>query len=513
MTELHDHRRSPDEERLRAALQACDIGTYSWDVHSDTFEFDEGVERLFGFAPGEGSSLEAYIARIHDDDRVAWLETLEQCAVQGRDFEREYRVVDPHGRVRWLLDKGTWLRNGGTPTSLTGAVVDLTEQKRHERALQQADRRKDEFLAMLGHELRNPLAALRTALDLVRLSSGGMLDGPHAVMDRQVGILTRLVDDLLDVSRITRGRVALRKESLDLSRVVMAAVDASAALIERRRHHLTTVLPKRPLFVVGDAVRLEQVVTNLLTNAAKYTEPGGSIRVSLEQRGAVVELRVRDTGVGLDSEMLEEGFELFRQDERDLARSQGGLGLGLTIVRSIVELHGGRVGVSSSGRGRGSEFSVTLPAAPRHVQEGAHARADDASEGQRESGAGELPVPHRVLVVDDNRDGAEILTELLRHLGAEVEMATSGEQALELVDELHPQLVLLDIGMPGMDGYETARRLQRAHDAPKLVAMTGYGQDEDRRRSAMAGFSRHLVKPIRIEQLSEVLDDLGRASL
>jgi PAS domain S-box-containing protein len=496
-----DHGRSLDEGRLRAALRACNIGTYNWDVRSDTFEFDEGVERLFGFAQGEGGSLEAYIARIHVDDRVAWLETLEQCALDGRDFEREYRVVDPQGQVRWLLDKGTWLRDQGTPSSLTGAVVDLTEQKKAERALQQADRRKDEFLAMLGHELRNPLASLRTALDLLRLTHGGALDGPHAVMDRQVGILSRLVDDLLDVSRITRGRVALRKESLDLSRVVTAAVDASAAFIERQRHQLTVELPKRPMFIVGDAIRLEQVVTNLLTNAAKYTEPGGSIRVSLDDDDESVVLRVRDTGVGLDAEMLQGGFELFRQDERDLARSQGGLGLGLTIVRSIVELHGGTVGVTSPGRGLGSEFFVRLP------------RDCDAADAAPVFGLVPLDssqeAPCRVLVVDDNRDGAELLCELLRHFGADAQMATSGEEALQLAPVFGPDLVLLDIGMPGMDGYETARRLQ-ARGHLMLVAMTGYGQDEDRRRSAMAGFSRHLVKPIRIEQLSELLDDLAR---
>jgi signal transduction histidine kinase/DNA-binding response OmpR family regulator len=365
------------------------------------------------------------------------------------------------------------------------------------RSIQENDLRKDEFLAMLAHELRNPLAPIRTGLDLIALTGGD----PEIVepMRRQVEHLVRLVDDLLDVSRITRGAIDLQLQPTDVKKVIAGAVDTSRPLIEARRHELSVVLTPEPLRVKGDPVRLTQVLTNLLNNAAKYTPDGGHISLTAEREGGEVVLRVCDTGMGLSREMLSKVFDLFVQADRSLDRSQGGLGIGLTLVRRLVEMHGGVVEVHSDGPDMGCEFVVRLPACG--AERVAPVNGASAPAAAREA------VPSRVLVVDDNTDAAATLAMLLRIGGHDVRLAHDGRSALETAAEFMPGVVLLDIGLPGLDGYEVARRLRAKpeHDGVVLIAVSGYGQDEDRRRAYDAGFNHHLTKPVDFAAIREVL--------
>jgi signal transduction histidine kinase len=357
------------------------------------------------------------------------------------------------------------------------------------RQARESDRRKDEFLAMLSHELRNPLAPVLNTLAVLR--ARGASDPSdvqaHEILERQVRHMARLVDDLLDVSRVTRGKIALQKEHVDLRALAHRAAETIRPLVEGRQHQLTVAVPEGPLLLEADPTRLEQVLTNLLNNAVKYTEPGGTIRLAVEQAGAEAVVRVRDTGIGMRPEILAQAFDLFVQGERGLARSEGGLGIGLALVRSLVQMHGGTVTAHSDGPGQGSEFTVRLPKLP----DGAGARV------ALPAPAGTGARPRRILVVDDNRDAADSLALLLRLGGHEVGVAYSGEAALEVVRMTPPEVVLLDIGLPAMDGYEVARQLRVQHGSQLLlVAISGYGQEEDRARSQEAGFDEHLVKPV-----------------
>jgi signal transduction histidine kinase len=365
--------------------------------------------------------------------------------------------------------------------------------------VERADRQKNEFLSMLAHELRNPLAPLRNAVHIMRVREPAdpALAAARDVIDRNVTHLTRLVDDLLDVSRITHGRIQLKAEPVELTAVVDQAAEVSGPLIARHRHRLAIARPPAPVWVRGDATRLTQVVANLLNNAAKYTEDGGRITVTVAADGADAVIRVRDTGIGLMPGMLERVFELFTQAERALDRSQGGLGVGLSLVRRLVELHGGRVTAASDGPGSGSEFAVRLPRL-------ADAPAADRPAEDRPPAA--TPAGRRVLVVDDNADAADSLALLLRVGGHEVRLAYSGPDAVAAAGAFRPHVILLDIGLPGMDGYEVARRLRAGPAAGAvLAALTGYGQDEDRRRAAAAGFDHHFVKPVPPEAIQDLL--------
>jgi PAS domain S-box-containing protein len=379
------------------------------------------------------------------------------------------------------------------------AVVE--ENSRLYRELQQVDRLKDEFLAMLAHELRNPLAPIRNALQLIELEAPGQpasVKENYAIIDRQVTHLIRLVDDLLDVSRISQGKIVLQKERIDVAAVIERAVESSQPIITGRRHALSVKLPEGPLPIEGDLVRLVQVLANLLNNAAKYTPEGGRIDLLVERAGSFAVLRVKDTGVGIPPDILPRLFEPFTQSERTLDRADGGLGIGLTLVRRLAEMHGGTVMAKSEGQGKGSEFIVRLPLAddpaPPPAAEGAIPAAGPAPS-------------RRVLVVDDNRDSARTLTRLLRVLGHEVETAHDGPGALAQAGAFRPDVILLDIGLPGMDGYEVGRRLRASREfAPTvLIALTGYGSAEDRQQSREAGFNVHLVKPVDLESLRNLL--------
>ena len=362
---------------------------------------------------------------------------------------------------------------------------------------------KDEFLAMLGHELRNPLAPIVTAVELMAARGDAALERERSIIERQVKHLVRLVDDLLDVSRITRGKITLQREEVDLADVVAAGVETASPILEQRHHAVVVNVPRGRFLVLGDRARLAQVVSNLLTNAGKYTNPRGRIDIAASADGNRVVLRVRDNGMGMPAELVPRVFDLFEQGARTIDRADGGLGLGLAIVKNIVSLHGGTVTATSAGLGSGSEFVVRL----------AQMRSED------QPARTETPVPltnagpsgaRRILIVDDNEDGADLLDEALRMMGHTTRVAHDGPEALEAARDFGPDLALVDIGLPVMNGYEVARRLRAAPDrkCPTHVAVTGYGQESDRLRSRDAGFDGHLVKPIELSQLSDLVNGL-----
>ncbi|MCG6156633.1 hybrid sensor histidine kinase/response regulator [Rubinisphaera margarita] len=361
--------------------------------------------------------------------------------------------------------------------------------------LSDADRRKDEFLAMLAHELRNPLAPIRSGLDILAMSGSDQAD-TIAVMQEQMEHLVRLVDDLLDMSRIMQGRIELRRDAVELSALVNRSLETVRPLIETHRHELDVSLPEHPVWLDADPVRILQVIENLLTNAIKYTDTGGRIEVTVEQDGAEAVVSVRDTGVGIEEELLSQVFDLFMQSPRSIDRAQGGLGIGLTLVQKLVTMHGGSITAHSAGRGNGSTFVVRLPV----VKPPAPASDTSVPPTSGES--------RRILVVDDNQSAAKMLSILLTRLGDhEVETIYEATEVVASVQEFRPDLILLDIGLPKMNGYEVARALRREPDFDniQLVALTGYGQDEDREKSKAAGFDLHLVKPPAIEQIKAVL--------
>jgi signal transduction histidine kinase len=389
---------------------------------------------------------------------------------------------------------------------------EIAERERLEEALREVDRRKDEFLAMLAHELRNPLAPILNVVQLMRLKQiqDAEMLWCRDVIERQAEHLTRLVDDLLDVSRITQGKIKLQKQTIEIADIVSRAVEAGRPLMDARRHALTVEVPSEPLYVEGDPTRLSQVLGNLLNNAAKYTEDGGRIRLTVERcanpdgRSDVV-LRVRDSGVGIPAEMLPKVFDLFTQVERTLDRAQGGLGIGLALVRRLVEMHGGTVTAASEGENQGSEFVVRLPLA---------ARAADAAEAPAPVSTSSAPrAGRRVLVVDDNRDSARTMTLLLRKMGNEVATAYDGAEAVEAAASFSPDVVLLDIGLPVLNGYDAARAIRARANGKSmtLVALTGWGQEDDRRRSREAGIDLHIVKPVDRRILQQLLDRIGSA--
>jgi len=417
------------------------------------------------------------------------------------DYQTEKRYVRKDGALRWVNVHVRRFPGGNTPGVATFAsITDVTERKEAELALQAADRRKDEFLATLAHELRNPLAPLRSAIEIwkLRQNDPATLARVRALMERQVSHMVRLIDDLLDVSRITTGRLELRKRPIDLADVVAAAAEACAALVESNGHKLTVSIEDAPLTVNGDSTRLVQVVGNLLTNAAKYTDGPGEISLTACRRGTQAVLTVTDNGLGIPPDKLDSIFEMFTQlhGSRGGGRDHG-LGIGLHIVKKLVEMHGGKVVARSEGEGRGSRFIIELPLMTYSPAVGAVRPM-----------APRPSVALRVLVVDDNRDAAESLAALLEVLGHAVQTTFCGEDALEAIAARCPDVVLLDIGMPGMDGHEVARRIRALAVAvqPYIVAVTGWGQPADKDRTAAAGIDRHLVKPIATAELHRALE-------
>lgn len=366
----------------------------------------------------------------------------------------------------------------------------LEALKRAEEDLRNADRRKDEFLAMLAHELRNPLAPIRNASELLmRLApENERMQSMAAIIKRQITQLTRLVDDLLDVSRITRGRIELQQVPVELSAVIAQAMESVEPLMRAKRHKVMMAVGYQPLYVKGDQARLVQCIANILTNSAKYTDPGGAIRIDVREEQSMALIAITDNGMGIPHELLSRIFDLFVQSDRSLDRSEGGLGIGLSVVRRLIEMHGGQVSASSDGLGHGATFEVRIPTiAPPAV-------------AQEDPGDALAP-SKRVLIVDDNADAGNSLAMILNERGHVAEVVYGSSDALKRVTEFNPEVVLLDIGLPGMDGYEVARRIRGGGCPARLVALTGYGQSEDFRRSYHAGFDAHLVKPVEMAEL------------
>jgi PAS domain S-box-containing protein len=421
--------------------------------------------------------------------------------VEVRNCEEQIHFDD--GQVIHLYGSAVPLRDpNGTPRGAIGAFVDVTRLKQAEAAMREADRRKDEFLALLSHELRNPLAPILTAAQLIQLRGDVAAPREVDVILRQAQHLVRLVDDLLDVSRMARGKVTLVKKPVELASVVAKAVEVTGPLFEQRRHQLYLSVPSKGLIVEADEVRLTQIINNLLTNAARYTPPGGRVDVMATREDHQIVLRVRDNGIGIDPMLLSQVFEMFVQGARRADRAEGGLGLGLSRVRTLTMLHGGTVSAYSRGAGYGSEFTVRLPASTPAALSG----HDSHQAAPPQAGA----PARRVLVVDDNHDGAEMISLLLSATGHEVQVAYDPSQALSMVDAFRPQVAILDIGLPVMDGYTLAHeiRARMGPAAPILIALTGYGHDQDKRRSDEAGFALHLVKPIEVETLLQAIDTL-----
>ena len=452
-----------------------------------------------------GFQAEEYIGRpiteFHADPEVI-ADILQRLRRGEMLYDQPARLRCKDGSVKHVLIHSNALWEDGKFVHTRCFTRDVTERKRLEEELQRRltqlmdmDRRKDEFLAMLGHELRNPLAAVRNVTELLRRIGRSDPDYQQRceMLGRQVQQMARLVDDLLDASRITQGKITLREEPLEFMAIVARAIETTRSVINARGHRLSVVMPEEPIRIHGDLTRLVQVFSNLLNNAAKYTPPGGQIYVTAKAVDGQVELRVRDDGAGIAPDLLPRVFELFSQAHQTIERSEGGLGVGLALVRRIVELHAGRVEAFSAGVGAGSEFVVRLPVLNEALIE-------------RKTPRDPPPIrPQRILVVDDNRDSAESLAALLRLDGHETATAFDGHEALTMAESLQPQVILLDIGLPGMNGYEVARRLRDVGSPARLVALTGYGQPEDQERAQRAGFHQHLVKPVNPDALAQVL--------
>ncbi len=501
------------QQRNALALDVAQLGTWSWDCASALLSVDARTAEICGVPLESGPfTLEDVVRAVHPDDwpRVqAGLRAAQSPERDGR-FSQEFRVVRPSGRVVWTMARGqaTFLGDGDERVAATmiGTVFDVTERRHMLESLEQADRRKDEFLAMLAHELRNPLAPIGTAAQLLKMAPG---DEAHVaqtaqIIARQVTHMTEMVDDLLDVSRVTRGLVEFDREPVDLRAIIAAAIEQAEPVLQARQHKLVTESSGTAAIVLGDRHRLVQVVSNLLNNAAKYTPQGGRITVAIAASDEEVGIRVSDNGIGMDERLLPQVFDLFTQGERTPDRSQGGLGIGLALVRSIVQLHGGRVSAHSAGQGQGSTFAVVLPRAPTSALPVADVP------GPRQG-------PHRrtVLVVDDNRDAADTLAAVLRVLGHEVATAAHGHEALALAATRSDwDAFILDIGMPDMTGHELAGHLRRlvAGRKPRFIALTGYGQAQDEAMSRAAGFDHHLVKPADIAHLQALLGESAALS-
>jgi signal transduction histidine kinase/ActR/RegA family two-component response regulator len=500
-----------DQDRLLLLAEATDDALWDWHVDTRDFWWGGGIVKLLGSnaSPVE-NTLRWKLEQVHPEDRSRVEHGLDVArASLAATWKAEYRFRRSDGTYIQVEDRGYFLRDAtGRAYRMLGAMRDVTalktllESEHRARAeAEAASRAKDEFLAMLGHELRNPLAPIVTGLDLIKLRNLPGLDRELTVIERQAQHLVRLVDDLLDISRIAHGKIELKRARLDLAGIIASSIEMASPLVEERRHTLVVENPAGAVEVDVDRARLSQAIGNLLTNAAKYTEPGGRITVRTERHGDEVVIRVRDTGIGIAPEMLPNVFQMFVQERQAIDRARGGLGLGLSIVRSLIELHGGAVSAHSEGRGKGSEFAIRLPVATTasvRRTTSAVAAASLATTGRR------------ILVVDDNVDAAELLSMLLEGLGNTIRVANDPLEALALIDEFRPDVAVLDIGLPVMSGFELARRLRELPHTGglRLIALSGYGQESDQRRAAEAGFDAHLVKPIEIATLDAVIQRL-----
>lgn len=490
------------EERLRVAMSAADMGTWLWRVTPDEQIIDDSLRRLMGLQAGrEVTTLDCFLQAVHVEDRERVRAEFQRCLAAGGDFNVEFRVTWPDGAVHWLRDRGKTFPVGGSPQFLTGAVVDVTERKRAEEVLQDADRRKDDFLALLAHELRNPLAPIRNGLQILRLSQQPEArERTQEMMDRQLTHMVRLIDDLLDVSRINRDKMELRRARVLLSDVLSSAIETARPSIEAAGHELVLALPVKPVFLYADLTRLAQVFSNLLTNSAKYTESGGKIRFAAQLAGETVVVEVCDNGTGIPAESLPHVFDMFSQVDRSLERASGGLGIGLALVKGLVEMHGGSVAAASEGVGRGSRFTVRLPVMS----------AESESPPVNVPAPVHMPAKRRILVVDDNRDSAQTMANMLHLWGNETALACDGVDAVERASIFRPDVILMDIGMPRLNGLDATRQIREqpwGHNMT-IIALTGWGQESDRALSKEAGCDGHLVKPVSLADLEKMIDSV-----
>jgi PAS domain S-box-containing protein len=489
---------------------------------SDTIVFwNRGAHDMYGWSQEETLGKKTHT--LLKTECAITPEGLDAQLAKEDTWEGELRQARRDSTFLVVYSRQVLIRDGGdAPSAILEINRDITEQRRTEALLQkqseallQADRRKNEFLATLAHELRNPLSPICNAIQVIRLEGNapGRLLELRDMLDRQAHQLSRIVEDLLDMTRIVEGKIELRKERVELSTAVATALESSRSLIDRSGHHLTVKLPAEPVYLEADPVRLAQVLTNLLHNAAKFTDAGGHIwltarrDVGSKPPGEVV-LSVRDTGIGIPADLLPHIFEMFTQGDRSVGRTRSGLGVGLTLVRSLVRMHGGSTEVHSAGPGQGSEFIVHLPLAPDPpVALGPPAPKEEATPSRQESESKAAAPLRRILVVDDNQDQAQSLGMLLRLMGYEIHVVHDGPSAVEAAVTMVPDVALIDIGLPGMNGYEVARQIRQHPELEQvvLVAQTGWGQEEDRRRSREAGFDYHLVKPVDTDALQNVL--------
>ncbi len=490
------------EERLEAVLRAARMAFWIWDPDTDTVSASETMDELFGLPPGERyRSSRRGLELVHPEDLPARRAKVEAAARQGGRWEHDFRIIRPRdGKVAWLTERAHATQDPQGKGVMAGLVWDVTQRKLLESSLQDADRRKDEFLATLAHELRNPLAPLRNGLQIARLTSKAESPFQRTIemMDRQLTHLVHLVDDLLDVGRISSGKIELRRDRITLSDVLTSSAEAARAAIDTHSHELIIEAGADELWVEGDFDRLTQTFSNLLTNAAKYTDPGGKIQLRVAREGDCAVVSVSDNGIGIPAADLPHVFELFSQVRLHQGRAEGGLGIGLSIVRKLVEMHQGAVSVHSEGSGRGSTFTVRLPLLSGGATPQAQVKSVRPPRGV---------APRRILVVDDNTDAALSLAVLLEHQGHEVATAHDGAEAVAKARDLRPHIVFLDLGMPRMGGLEAARLLRSSSGGEPmlLVALTGWGQKEDHQRTLEAGFDLHLLKPINGEELDKVL--------
>jgi len=474
-----------------------DYAIFMLDTTGRVATWNAGAERLKGYRADEiiGRHFSTFYTEAEATTGKCDLE-LELAARDGRFEDEGWRVRKDASRFWANVVISAVRDSSGTLVGFSKVTRDLTERRRAEDeraarlAAERANRAKDEFLAMLGHELRNPLAPIATALQLLKLR-GGPPSRELDVIERQFGQVLRLVDDLLDVSRIVQGKVELKRQRLDIRDVVAKAMETASSVIQHKKHRVDLDLVGE-LVVDGDEGRLVQVFANLLVNAAKYTAPGGNIIVAAREHDGEIVVHVIDDGRGIEPALLLRVFELFVQGNEGTERSQGGLGLGLSLVRTLVERHGGSVDAHSAGIGKGSTFTVRLPRLDAdHIPSSSEPTAPLSASGER----------RRVLIVDDNEDSLMVLGDLLAAAGHDVRTAGDAAMALAIARAFHPEIAILDIGLPGMDGYELASRMRAGGDAMTLIALTGYGQQSDRARSEKAGFDAHFVKPVELKRL------------
>ena len=521
-----DHRRVIDErqttqealrqseERYRLSIEASgNVGTWAIDLETNMAVMDAGFANLFGVDPEiayKGAEVKYFSDRIHFEDRPVVLQAIADAIETGKRYDVDYRIVHPSAKVVWVTAKGKIFPDVKTGKKrFAGVAVDITSRKKIEHKLQDNDRRKDEFLAMLAHELRNPLAPIRAAAKLLQIAKldEERLRQTSEIIDRQVRHMTGLVDDLLDVSRVTQGLIDLVKVPLDISHAVTAAIEQVRPMIISRSHRLVVEMAPEVLLVLGDEKRLIQLIANLLGNAAKFTKEGGLIQVKTEALESQVLIHVVDNGIGMPAELIESAFDLFTQGQRSSDRSSGGLGLGLALVKSLVELHGGTVVCDSPGAGKGSTFTLSLPR--QSAETGISHVLKSTNIPQAVSGS------LRIMVVDDNVDAASTLAMLLEAFGHEVLVEHRPLLAIEHAKTAVPKVFLLDIGLPEMNGYELAKRLRAQSENANavLIAVTGYGQESDRLQTRAAGFDHHLVKPVDPEQLIALLAGIADSTV